>query len=269
MSSGTRQVVLAAYAVAAVGALWTVATTRWGGHPDRLAALTVEGGPFETATAVALAVLGVWAILRRRRWWVVAGILFVLAALEELSWGQHLFGFGTPGWLQGRNHQGEANLHNLIDSEVFSAALLTPVHVGLVVVPLLAILLPEWRRKTPLAQVPAQTWPSPHTSLILCFGWGLHAWGVPAAATDSTALVVALVFAGIAIAKSDDWRRPDVVVHWLVVCGATIVFAAAAGIYRYYNMQYEIRELFVVLGVAHWLTGWAPSRPAMNSTRLT
>ena len=261
MNSGTRQVVLAAYAVAAVGALWTVATTRWGGQPERLATLTVEGGPFETATALALATLGVWAILRRRRWWVVAGILFVLAALEELSWGQHLLGFQTPGWLQGRNYQGEANLHNLIDSEVFSAALLTPIHATLVILPLLVVMFPAWRRQSVLAHVPAAVWPSPPTSLILCFGWGLHAWGVPAAAADSTALVVALVVAGIAIAKSDAWRRPEVIAHWLLVCVATVVFAAAAGIYRYYNMQYEIRELFVVLGVAHWLTGWAPPRP--------
>ena len=264
MNRGARQAVLAAYAVAAVGALWTVATTRWGGHPERLATLTAEGGPFETATALALAALGVWAILRRRRWWIVAGVLFLLAALEELSWGQHLFGFETPGWLRGRNHPGEANLHNLIDSEIFSAALLTPIHATLVVLPLLAVMFPEWRRKTPLARVPADTWPSPHTSLILCFGWGLHAWGVPAAATDSTALVVALAFAGIAIAKSDAWRQPEIIVHWLAVCVATVVFAAVAGIYRYYNMQYEIRELFVVLGVAHWLTGWAPRRPAAN-----
>ena len=74
-------------------------------------------------------------------------------------------------------------------------------------------------------------------------------------------VVVVLVLAGVAVLRSDDWRRPGVIGHWLAVCGATALFAAAAGIYRYYNMQYEIRELFVVLGVAHWLTGWAPRRP--------
>lgn len=40
-----------------------------------------------------------------------AGALF--AGLEEISYGQHLFGWGTPRWFAERNAQQETNLHNL------------------------------------------------------------------------------------------------------------------------------------------------------------
>jgi NAD(P)H-dependent FMN reductase len=53
-----------------------------------------------------------------------------------------------------------------------------------------------------------------------------------------------------------------VIAHWALVAAATALFAASAGVYRYYNMQYEMRELFVVLGVAAWLTTLADRRQA-------
>ncbi len=43
---------------------------------------------------------------------VLAG-LFFFAAAEEISWGQRLFGWGTPESLREANHQDETNLHNL------------------------------------------------------------------------------------------------------------------------------------------------------------
>lgn len=50
----------------------------------------------------------------RYRWFF---ILLVVACsyvvLEEISWGQRIFGFDTPEYLKARNLQGEANLHNL------------------------------------------------------------------------------------------------------------------------------------------------------------
>jgi hypothetical protein len=255
-----RPAIFAAYLVAAAGTIWTIVMSRWGGRPDLLVTLTAESGPFEAATALSLFLLGLWAATRGAWGWRLLGVLLVVAALEELSWGQHLLGFETPGWLRGRNYQGEANLHNLVDSEVFSALLLVPIHLGFVVVPLVVALWPQWRRRGPLARVSDGVWPRPHTSLMFCFGWGLHAWGVPAAAADSAGLVVVLIVAGAACGRAEAWRQRSVVTHWLCVSAATALFASAAGIYRYYNTQYEIRELFVVLGLAHWLTGWGPGR---------
>lgn len=49
---------------------------------------------------------GVWMLLAS------AGVLFLMGG-EEISWGQRLFGWGTPGALSSANKQDETNLHNL------------------------------------------------------------------------------------------------------------------------------------------------------------
>jgi hypothetical protein len=263
VSAGARRAVYAAYLAAAGAALWTVAATRFGGRDELLAAMTEEGGPFETATALTLGIAGLWAATRGGWRWRACAAVLVIAALEELSWGQHLLGFATPSWLAGRNFQGEANLHNLVDSEIFSALLLVPIHLAFVVVPILLALWPPPAGRSSLRARALGVAPTPHNSLIFCFGWGLHAWGVPAAAADSAALVAVLLLAGVACTRATGWRAPAVIAHWALVVAATALFAASAGVYRYYNMQYEMRELFVVLGVAAWLTTLADRGPAV------
>jgi hypothetical protein len=44
---------------------------------------------------------------------VAAAIIFILAAGEEISWGQRIFGFGTPDEVSSINDQHEFNLHNI------------------------------------------------------------------------------------------------------------------------------------------------------------
>ena len=50
----------------------------------------------------------------------LAGLIYLLLALgcffvagEEISWGQRVFGWGTPDSLDAINHQGETNVHNI------------------------------------------------------------------------------------------------------------------------------------------------------------
>ncbi len=49
--------------------------------------------------------LGPWTVL------LVLGCVYVVG--EEISWGQHFFGWGTPEWIDRLNDQGETNLHNV------------------------------------------------------------------------------------------------------------------------------------------------------------
>jgi hypothetical protein len=65
-----------------------------------------------------------------------AGALF--AGLEEISYGQHLFGWGTPRWFAERNAQQETNLHNLFADRPGRALR----NVALVAVALGGIVLP-------------------------------------------------------------------------------------------------------------------------------
>lgn len=51
---------------------------------------------------------------RRIQIWVLLTTLgCIYFAGEELSWGQHLFGWGTPAYLEAVNDQEETNLHNI------------------------------------------------------------------------------------------------------------------------------------------------------------
>ena len=54
----------------------------------------------------------------RRLAYVLLALFFFVAFGEELSWGQHFFGFSTPAAIESLNQQEELNLHNLtfIDS---------------------------------------------------------------------------------------------------------------------------------------------------------
>lgn len=83
-----------------------------------------EIGFFEIGTVVVFfcaAAMGV-TILRQRcklpvswlRWWILlatAGCVYV--AGEEMSWGQHYFGWETPEVIRGLNDQSETNIHNM------------------------------------------------------------------------------------------------------------------------------------------------------------
>ncbi len=94
--------------------------------------------------------LGVWLLC------LIAGCIYF--AGEEISWGQHLFGWDTPQALLAINDQGETNLHNM--SSWFDQkprwALEVFVVIGGVIVPLLRRYRPgRW-----LARWPNWFWPT-------------------------------------------------------------------------------------------------------------
>jgi hypothetical protein len=73
-----------------------------------------------------LLALGAWERCRRRgggalrqTGYVLLALFFLVAFGEELSWGQHYFGYATPDSLSGLNQQGELNFHNMrvLDSQ--------------------------------------------------------------------------------------------------------------------------------------------------------
>ena len=107
--------------------------------------LTKEDGVFETLTAVFYATGSLFCftgfIATRRRSSSLAkysllgwAALFLLFALEEISWGQRVIGLDTPEFLASRNLQKETNLHNfssnyvnrLFYSSVFLAGVALP-----------------------------------------------------------------------------------------------------------------------------------------------
>lgn len=83
-----------------------------------------EGGPIESATVFFLLAGSGFCfyravkIMRRQAkktsiFLFIVGGLMLLAAGEELSWGQHMFDFHSPDFFNRNNTQGETNIHNL------------------------------------------------------------------------------------------------------------------------------------------------------------
>jgi hypothetical protein len=68
------------------------------------------------------------------------GLLLFFVAMEEISWGQTLFGFATPeGWAR-INHQHETSIHNLVDRSALTAAWkIVSVSFGVGVVAMVAL----------------------------------------------------------------------------------------------------------------------------------
>ncbi|MDJ0656919.1 MAG: hypothetical protein QNJ40_22350 [Xanthomonadales bacterium] len=133
------------------GLLWA----RWTLPADRFRQVFMgEQGPVELGTVVLLViavVAGIQVIRRRKtlpaawlRWWTVALVVgCVYFAGEEISWGQHLFGWDTPAPLAGLNDQGETNLHNM--SSWLDQKPRLGLELWVVVGTVIALL--RWRRK--------------------------------------------------------------------------------------------------------------------------
>ncbi len=80
-----------------------------------------EDGLAEWWTAALLALASGWSAgvaagqpdARARRTWLVIAALMLFGALEEVSWGQRIFGWESPAWFLEHNAQRETNVHNL------------------------------------------------------------------------------------------------------------------------------------------------------------
>lgn len=83
-----------------------------------------------------------------KSWWFLLmllglGLLLILFAGEEISWGQRIFGFNSSSYFAKHNSQGETNIHNLviggvkINRLIFSTVLISLMGIYLVFLPLL------------------------------------------------------------------------------------------------------------------------------------
>ncbi|MDX1485252.1 MAG: hypothetical protein R3229_12310 [Alphaproteobacteria bacterium] len=81
----------------------------------------IENGTAVLALAVTAYALHAWRFAdvmappwAFRLWLGFFAVGGVVLAGEEISWGQHFFGWDTPDWIRERNIQRETNLHNLV-----------------------------------------------------------------------------------------------------------------------------------------------------------
>ena len=92
---------------------------------DGMVRLITEDGPLEDASAlfygISAAIFLYLTIKVARRedhtklgklFYLGFFLLFFLVMMEEISWGQRIFGIATPESFQSINYQGETNIHN-------------------------------------------------------------------------------------------------------------------------------------------------------------
>ncbi len=144
-------------------------------------AYTSEAGPVENLT-VAMLLAGAFICFRRVRrlagrrpgLFVAAtallGVLYVLAAGEELSWGQHFLGFKAPEFFQSHNAQHETNFHNIMVNGVKLNRLIFGTGL-LIFVLTYCVVLPVAYRRSPRIRglVDALAMPIPQTRHLLWY----------------------------------------------------------------------------------------------------
>jgi hypothetical protein len=134
-----------------------------GGEAFKTAVLS-EQGPIELATAAlylasaglaAALALGTRATVPRvyRLLYALLAVGALFVTLEEVSYGQHLFGWASPRWFAEHNVKGESNLHNLYGDRPTRALR----NLGLVGYAAVGIVLPAaaiaWYRRYPPGHV--------------------------------------------------------------------------------------------------------------------
>jgi len=127
MTAGAKRIEGIVLVVLAALTVFGFVLALWDAHLFRV--YTREDGVIENGTVVALLAGAVVCVRRVRRLrgrrpalflaaTALLAVLYVAAAGEELSWGQHFLKFRPPEFFQKHNAQHEANLHNLVVSGV-------------------------------------------------------------------------------------------------------------------------------------------------------
>lgn len=139
------------------------------------------------------------------QYWLIGwGVLFLLVALEEISWGQRIFGVDTPDFLLSRNLQKETNIHNL-DSEAVNRLFASLVFIVAIALPSLVLLS---KRLNSLIQ--RYGVPLPPKDLVvpfsLAFAFFVPAWVASAPEREVLTGLALLWFTFVIVAK---WKGSE------------------------------------------------------------
>lgn len=244
-----------------------VALTRYLPQNRRLLLqVTKESGVFELGTSAVLVLISLVCLtllvrgrMDRTLKWALAAIggLAFLAAMEELSWGQHLFGFQAGDFFMTHNRQRETNLHNLISAELFGFL----TNAGFYLLFVFGPLLLRFRSgKAGRLIIPEEFIPPVPNILIFCFAFSLQAYFRKETAADTLALLFALGLLTVLMIRRRRYRSVLNRVHLMVIIGATGFFMHCHPVFRYANTQYEIREFVFAYGLLFWMFHWSGRR---------
>lgn len=266
MTTVNRVIWLLHSVVISVTVVIVICTRVFDSQKELLRSLTGEIGPFELGSIFLLLLLSgiaffnlrslrrqdIPAVLQHRLFIGAVGILSVLAALEESSWGQHFFSFEPNQFFATYNQQQETNLHNLLPPEIFGLLVNASLYVMFVYIPLVLYLWSDSKLHKAFNGSINRFAPSLHTIIIFCFGFSLQAYFKLETLTDSLALAGALLVLAylLFVRRDESWASERL--HYAVLLVTTALFALCYEVFSFENVQYEIREFVFVYGFISW-----------------
>jgi len=231
-----------------------VVTFYFKGYEQLLKIMSKENGFFESLSVLFLFIifiLGLNFILKNNKVDKIIKILVFLfsclvfvAAMEEISWGQHIFNFQTSDFFKLHNYQQETNLHNLIDGNIFSSIIYSSVYTLFVFIPLFVYLLKD---KIKILDIIYIYLPSFHVILAILYAssFQLYFYEDMGVIIDFVTLILGVILFIITLSLKKLWNK-YIFIHFIYVLISIFVFMSCYKIFSFYNMQYEIREMFVI-----------------------
>jgi len=210
----------------------------------------------QTYFFLAATIISVFVALQktRYRWFfMVLAIACSYVVLEEVSWGQRIFGFSTPEFLKARNLQGEANLHNLVTGphktllkDLVSIAVALALFGYGLIYPLILSLqwrIALWFDRIGIAAPPLILWPFFTLAAIfelkpLSFNEAEIAELLVAMALAMSSLHYAVVLKGGLPSTRANWSRNDSLVlgRWLIILLTVVVAMAGLTTVTFYSV---------------------------------
>ena len=244
-----------------VAAFLTVLATAYiPGQESLLEITTKENGFFEWMSFLTLIVIAAYGFnyCRTHRIYLSKFILLLifgfalvafLGAMEEISWGQKIFHFQSSEYFIEHNYQKETNLHNFIPAELFSSIIYSSIYALFVFIPLIMAML------SPYIGVfkKIEPWmPTPNLSLIVLYASSFQAFFYDdfGAWFDMGTLIAGMVLFGIVgLMRGADIKTWG---HYAFVWLTIGLFMMSYKVFGFFNMQYEIRELFTGLAIFYY-----------------
>jgi len=239
-----------------ITALFTVvATAHFDGYETLLKTMSKENGFFENISVIVLFIIffyGIYSSWKNRKSLrpivIILILLFSLVAfvagMEEISWGQQIFHFQSSEFFLKENLQKETNLHNLIDANLFSSIIYISIYSFFIFIPLFYKIF-----RTSLEKIKLLHYfdINPHIILVTIFSsiFQIYFYNDIGVWTDMFSLFSALTLFAYFL-----WREPSdryLNLHFAFILLATLLSLWSYEVYMFKNMQYEIREAFVVL----------------------
>jgi len=238
---------------------------------DLLVSCTKENGFFETGSFIVLFSISLYCfyilykihknrLYKNRKFMlkyfifiIFTAVLSLLAAFEEISWGQQLMGFKSGDFFVVHNRQHETNLHNLISPVFFGFMINASVYCIFVFIPIF-VKFNKFDKffKNHLKTLEIFT-PSIFNILIFCFAFSLQAYFIYETYSDTAALTIALILISILIVTRKKHMTFINILHLLIIISATIFFMINYHVFSYENVQYEIREFVIMYAFLFWL----------------